>query len=61
MRAFDAFLPAACSLLAIWLIKQYPLSEGKAHDVRHALETKRKEDMSTSGLSVSLDYPSARA
>lgn len=61
MRAFDAFLPAACSLLAIWLIKQYPLSEGKAHDVRHALETKRKEDIRTSGLSVSLDYPSASA
>ncbi len=41
MRAFDAFLPAAASLVAIWAIAAYPITEQAAHDVRAQLEARR--------------------
>ena len=41
MRAFDAFLPAAASLFAIWAIASFPLSEDAAYEVRHKLEQRR--------------------
>ncbi|UCC24843.1 MAG: MFS transporter, partial [Gemmatimonadales bacterium] len=41
MRAFDAFIPAVTSLIAIWAVWSYPLTEEKAHEVREELERRR--------------------
>jgi len=41
MRAFDAFLPALASLLAIWAIASFPISENEAYAVRAQLERRR--------------------
>lgn len=50
MRVFDVFVPAGCSILAIWMIMTYPISEEKAHDIRIALETRKASEV---GLDVS--------
>ena len=41
MRAFDAFLPAIASLIAIWAIASFPINEDKAYAVRAELERRR--------------------
>lgn len=41
MRAFDAFLPAATSLIAIWVVSRYRITEDTAHQVRMELEARR--------------------
>jgi GPH family glycoside/pentoside/hexuronide:cation symporter len=41
MRACDAFFPALASLVAIWAIAAYPITEQAAHDVRAQLEARR--------------------
>jgi GPH family glycoside/pentoside/hexuronide:cation symporter len=41
MRAFDAFVPALCSALAIWAIYSFSITEEKARDVRRQLEDRR--------------------
>ncbi|TVS11504.1 MAG: MFS transporter [Wenzhouxiangella sp.] len=41
MRAFDAFLPALGSLLAIWAIARFPIDEQTAYAVRAKLENRR--------------------
>ncbi|MDT8342224.1 MAG: MFS transporter [Longimicrobiales bacterium] len=41
MRAFDAFIPAATSLIAIWAVAAYPITEARAHEVREELERRR--------------------
>lgn len=41
MRAFDAFVPAIASALAIWAVASYPLTEGAAAEIRAQLETRR--------------------
>ena len=41
MRLFDMGIPMLCSLLAIWAIYTYPLTEERAHQVREALEARR--------------------
>ena len=41
MRAFDAFLPAIASLLAIWAIARFPINEDAAYTVRAELERRR--------------------
>ncbi len=41
MRLFDAVIPMLCSLLAIWMIAGYPITEEKAHETREALEKRR--------------------
>ena len=41
MRAFDAFIPALTSLIAIWAVATYPITEEKAHEVREELERRR--------------------
>jgi GPH family glycoside/pentoside/hexuronide:cation symporter len=41
MRLFDAAIPTICSLLAIWMIMLYPITENKAHDIRKVLEERR--------------------
>ena len=41
MRAFDAFIPAAASALAIWIISTFSITEERAHEVRLTLEERR--------------------
>lgn len=41
MRLSDAFIPAIASVIAIWAIATYSLTEEKAHDVRRQLEARR--------------------
>lgn len=41
MRAADAFIPAITSLIAIWAVWSYPLTEQTAHEVRQKLEARR--------------------
>jgi len=41
MRFFDVIIPVITSVIAIWAITTYPITEEKAHQVRQALESKR--------------------
>jgi len=41
MRLCDAFIPAATSAIAIWIIASYSITEEKAHEVRMQLEERR--------------------
>ncbi len=41
MRAFDAFIPALASAIAIWAIYSFSLTEERAHEVRLQLEKRR--------------------
>ena len=41
MRLCDAFIPAATSLIAIWAVATYPITEEKAHEIRKQLEARR--------------------
>lgn len=41
MRAFDAFIPAIASGIAIWAVASYSITEEVAHDVRQQLEQRR--------------------
>ncbi len=41
MRAFDAFLPAIASLIAIWAIARFPITEDSAYAIRAQLEARR--------------------
>ncbi len=41
MRIFDVCLPVVGSLIAIWLIASYPITEEVANDVRRQLEERR--------------------
>lgn len=41
MRFFDIIIPVIASLVAIWAIASYPITEEKAHQVRMALEANR--------------------
>jgi len=41
MRAFDAFIPAAASVVAIWMISTFSITEERAHEVRLILEERR--------------------
>lgn len=41
MRIFDAFIPAATSLIAIWAVWSYPITEQTAHEMRTRLEARR--------------------
>ena len=43
MRAFDAFIPAVTSLVAIWAVWSYPITEQTAHAIREKLEARRGE------------------
>lgn len=52
MRIFDVFVPAGCSLLAIWMISTYPITEEKAHDIRLALEKRKETENNTSGVAL---------
>jgi GPH family glycoside/pentoside/hexuronide:cation symporter len=41
MRVFDVFIPAAASVIAIWAIASFSVTEQKAHEVRELLEARR--------------------
>jgi glycoside/pentoside/hexuronide:cation symporter, GPH family len=41
MRAFDAFVPAIASIIAIWAIASFSITEDKAYAVRAVLEHRR--------------------
>jgi GPH family glycoside/pentoside/hexuronide:cation symporter len=41
MRLCDAFIPAIASVIAIWVVASYPITEEKAHAVRKQLEARR--------------------
>lgn len=41
MRALDAFLPAVASIIAIWAIARFPITEDSAYAIRAELEKRR--------------------
>jgi GPH family glycoside/pentoside/hexuronide:cation symporter len=41
LRVYDIVIPVICSLIAILLVWQYPITEQKAHEVREQLEAIR--------------------
>jgi GPH family glycoside/pentoside/hexuronide:cation symporter len=41
MRIFDIFVPIGASILAIWAVASYTITEEKAHEVRMKLEARR--------------------
>ena len=41
MRIFDIFVPIAASVLAIWAVASYTITEEKAHEIRMKLEERR--------------------
>lgn len=41
MRIFDVTLPIVASVVAIWTIAAYPITEARAHETRQALEARR--------------------
>ena len=41
MRFFDVVVPVATSLLAIWAVAAFPITEAKAHEIREELERRR--------------------
>lgn len=43
MRFFDAVIPALASIVAIWMVKAFPITEQKAYEVREELEKRRGE------------------
>jgi GPH family glycoside/pentoside/hexuronide:cation symporter len=49
MRAFDAFIPAVASAVAIWVVASYGITEQSARAVREALERRRGRSESLAG------------
>ena len=43
MRIFDAVIPAFASIVAIWMVRAFPITEQKAYEVRQELEKRRGE------------------
>ena len=41
MRVFDVVFPAAASLIAIWAVAKFPITEARAHEIRAELEQRR--------------------
>ena len=41
MRLFDAFIPCVASLIAIWAVASFSITEERAHEVREELEARR--------------------
>jgi len=41
MRLADVLVPVVCSIIAIWMVASYPITEGMAKEVRHKLEKRR--------------------
>lgn len=47
LRVFDVLVPAGTSILAIYAMSKFELTEEKAHEVREALELRKKEQISS--------------
>lgn len=43
MRVFDVIMPAVATVIAIWAMAKYPITEQKAHEIRLQLEARRGE------------------
>ena len=41
MRLFDVVIPIVSTLIAIWAVKSFPITEEKAHEIRAELEKRR--------------------
>ena len=41
MRLADVLVPVFCSVLAIWMVATYPITEKMAHETRKKLEERR--------------------
>ncbi|MFQ3267185.1 MAG: GPH family glycoside/pentoside/hexuronide:cation symporter [Colwellia sp.] len=41
MRIADVFVPVLCSVIAIWMVSTYPITEKMAHETRKKLEERR--------------------
>jgi GPH family glycoside/pentoside/hexuronide:cation symporter len=41
MRLADVLVPVFCSVVAIWMVATYPITEKMAHDTRSKLEARR--------------------
>ena len=44
MRLFDVLIPIVATLLAVWAIKRYDLTEHKANEIRETLELRRGDN-----------------
>jgi GPH family glycoside/pentoside/hexuronide:cation symporter len=55
MRLFDILLPALASLVAIWIVASYEITEEKAHEVRAELE--RRRGTVSADVDRASDYP----
>jgi GPH family glycoside/pentoside/hexuronide:cation symporter len=49
MRIFDVLIPAAASLVAIWTVKSYSITEQRANEVRAELELRRGRGPAVAG------------
>jgi GPH family glycoside/pentoside/hexuronide:cation symporter len=56
MRLFDILVPMIASLVAIWIVASYEITEEKAHEVRAELE-RRRGAVSTDAVDRASDYP----
>jgi len=61
MRLADVLVPVLCSVLAIWMVATYPITESKALEVRQALETRRGKLTAKDDESISTDGELANA
>jgi GPH family glycoside/pentoside/hexuronide:cation symporter len=57
MRLFDILVPAVASLVAIWIVASYEITEQKAHEVRVELERRRGSVSADDALDRASDYP----
>lgn len=49
MRVFEIGIPIVLGLVSFMLISKYPISEGRAYEIKRALEARRKGDDQSSG------------
>jgi len=56
MRVFDILVPAIASLVAIWIVASYDITEEKAHEIRAELE-RRRGSVSADAVDRASVYP----
>jgi GPH family glycoside/pentoside/hexuronide:cation symporter len=57
MRLFDILVPAIASLIAIWIVASYEITEDKAHEVREELERRRGSVSAETAVDRASEYP----
>jgi len=61
MRLADVLVPVICSIIAIWMVATYPITEKMAYDVRMKLEKRRGkmavENESSSDENAQIETP----